>query len=94
MSEEEVMTALRRLKVETGSLACLGCGYEHKCSTTGCAILRSAEAVITALQAEVRRQKQALEWSVKVDDLHQRTEADLRAEIDRLVIRFGMEGRV
>lgn len=27
MKIEELITALRGLKVETGSLACLGCGY-------------------------------------------------------------------
>ena len=37
-----LLRALRRLKVETGSLACFGCGYEHNCSTHGCAILREA----------------------------------------------------
>ena len=38
--------ALRRLSVETGSLACLGCGYEHKCTISGCAIIRSAIALL------------------------------------------------
>ena len=34
-----LIEALEHLKVETGSLACLGCGYEHNCSTEGCAIM-------------------------------------------------------
>lgn len=42
MKRDELIGALRRLKVETGSLACLGCGREHNCSTQGCAILREA----------------------------------------------------
>ena len=42
MDYTKTMRALRRLKVETGSLACLGCGYEHNCSTHGCAIIRNA----------------------------------------------------
>lgn len=42
-----LIKALEQLKVETGSLACLGCGYEHNCSTKGCAIIRDA---ITALR--------------------------------------------
>ena len=43
MSEEkQLLKALRHLKVETGSLACFGCGWEHNCSTEGCAILREA----------------------------------------------------
>lgn len=39
---EELIKAMRRLKVETGSLVCLGCGHEHNCSTRGCAIIREA----------------------------------------------------
>lgn len=40
--KKTLLDALRKLKVQTGSLACLGCGYEHNCSTQGCAILREA----------------------------------------------------
>lgn len=29
MKIDELIKALRGLKVETGSLACLGCGHEH-----------------------------------------------------------------
>lgn len=43
-----LIKALEQLKVETGSLACLGCGYEHNCSTKGCAILRKAEFAVGA----------------------------------------------
>lgn len=42
MRDEELIAALRRLKVETGSLACLGCGYEHDCGIHGCAVIRMA----------------------------------------------------
>lgn len=42
MNQTELIAALERLKVETGSLVCLGCGYEHSCSTHGCAIIREA----------------------------------------------------
>lgn len=38
----KLILALNGLKVETGSLACMGCGYEHNCSTNGCAIIREA----------------------------------------------------
>lgn len=44
MSDRELLAALRRLKVQTGSLACLGCGYEHDCGVHGCRILREAVA--------------------------------------------------
>ena len=42
MKDNELITALKRLKVETGSLVCLGCGYADNCSIHGCAIIRAA----------------------------------------------------
>ena len=39
----DLLRAIRRLKVETGSLACFGCGYERDCGIHGCAILREVE---------------------------------------------------
>lgn len=44
MRDEDLLAALRRLKVETGSLVCLGCGYEDDCGVHGCAILRKTIA--------------------------------------------------
>lgn len=46
MDQKEVLKALRHLKVETGSLACLGCGHENSCSTRGCAVIRAAIEVL------------------------------------------------
>ena len=43
MRDEDLLAALRRLKVQTGSLACLGCVHEHDCGIHGCAVLRAAE---------------------------------------------------
>ena len=42
MRRNELIQALRQLKVQTGSLACLGCGHEHNRSIEGCAIIREA----------------------------------------------------
>lgn len=52
MTTNDLLEALARLRVETGSLACLGCGREHNCSTHGCAILRAAADLIERLTAE------------------------------------------
>lgn len=43
MNDKGLLAALGRLKVETGSLACMGCGYEQNCGVHGCAVLRAAE---------------------------------------------------
>lgn len=42
MDYTTTVQALKQLEVETGSLACLGCGFEHQCSTHGCAIICNA----------------------------------------------------
>lgn len=42
MSNDELIQALRRMKVELGSYACVGCGHEYNCGLHGCAILRKA----------------------------------------------------
>ena len=52
MTTNDLLEALARLRVETGSLACLGCGREHNCSTHGCAILRATADLIERLTAE------------------------------------------
>ena len=62
MRDQELVNALRRLKVETGSLACLGSGHEHNCGMSGCAIMREAadrianqSTHIAALQQEIEK---------------------------------------
>lgn len=50
MNTQDLIRAIHRLKVETGSLTCFGCGYEHSCSVRGCAILRSAAAALKKKQ--------------------------------------------
>lgn len=60
MRDQELVNAIRRLKVETGSLACMGCGHEHNCGVSGCAVMREAadrianqNTHILALQREI-----------------------------------------
>lgn len=81
MSDRELIAALRRLKVETGSLVCVGCGYEHDCGIHGCAILRKT---IAWLEKRWQRTGPAASWSAgmsaKVNPRRvPRTEADVAA---------------
>lgn len=55
MKNEEIVKALRRLKVETGSLACMGCGREHNCGILGCRIVREAAELIEKLTERCAR---------------------------------------
>ena len=53
MTDKELIAAMRRLSVETGSLACVGFGREHSCGIHGCAILRKAAARLEALEDQL-----------------------------------------
>lgn len=55
MKTEEIVQALRRLKVETGSLACMGCGYEQSCGVHGCRIMREGLDLVECLTARCAR---------------------------------------
>lgn len=58
----KLIDALKRMKVETGSLVCLGCGYENSCGIRGCAILRNA-AMQLELLAECFSDKTVLDFA-------------------------------
>lgn len=49
MTISELIKALRSLKIQTNSFACLGCGHEHNCDIHGCAIIREAAERIESL---------------------------------------------
>ena len=62
MKDKDLVNAIRRLKVETRSLACIGCGHGHNCGDSGCAIMREAadrianqSTHIAALQQEIEK---------------------------------------
>ena len=62
MKTPDLIKALEQLKVQTGSLACLGCGHEHNCGVHGCALLREAVAQLYGLEhmvKHVRKQRNA-----------------------------------
>lgn len=46
MDNKSLATRLRQMAVNTGTLNCLGCGYEHSCSTRGCAVLKNAAEIV------------------------------------------------
>ena len=71
MDFSATLAALRRLRVETGSLVCFGCGHEHNCSTHGCAILRHA----------VEHMEAALSNYDSLSALVHRLETELKSEI-------------
>lgn len=79
MQKKKVIAALKRLKVQTGSLACCGCGREHNCGIHGCAIIRHAEAAI-----EQAISPEDFAAAAKERDEANRRVRELEAEVERL----------
>ena len=46
-SNQEIAEKLRDMAVNTGTLNCLGCGFEQNCSGHGCAVLKQAAELIS-----------------------------------------------
>lgn len=67
MKDTELVTALRQLKVNTKSIACLGCGYENKCSTKGCRLIGLAADMIDKYASATDIIKTAYEESKGAD---------------------------
>lgn len=80
MKTEEILAAMRRLKVETGSLACMGCGREHDCGIHGCRIVREAAELIEKLTDRCARYAEEI--------------ADVGIMLDQMAIEFKVEDAV
>lgn len=76
MDYMSTLQALRNLKVETGSLACLGCGHEHNCGIHGCAILRNA---VEFMEAEYAFHEHADSLIKRMDALLHQDDSELEA---------------
>lgn len=61
MRDEDLLAELRRMRVETGSLVCLGCGRECDCGIHGCAILRETIAFVEKKLAKAVAVKEEME---------------------------------
>ena len=82
MTNRELAELLRQIKVETGSLMCLGCGYEHNCGVHGCNIMHmAADALgnssrhVETLQKEIERLRAQLPRWIPVEERLPATES-------------------
>lgn len=76
MTNEETVRSLRHLKIQTGGIQCLGCGYEHDCSIHGCRIMREAADLIEQQAAGIEELREKVpEWipvTERLPELEQR----------------------
>lgn len=66
MKTDELIKSLQSLKVQTGSLDCLGCGHEHSCGVHGCAIMREAVTQLIEQNGWINARERLLERGVPV----------------------------
>lgn len=89
MRTEALIDALQHLKVETGSLACAGCGHEHNCSTKGCAIIREAAARLEYL-LEFFTEQSAQDLSTQIVDVLKNQMVDtIQGRMKEIVLETG-----
>lgn len=50
MNRVQLIHGLRQLKVQTGSLACMGCRHDDNCGINGCALIRAAIEQLEVIQ--------------------------------------------
>ena len=65
MKTDELIESLGRLKVQTGSLVCLGCGHEHNCDLHGCAIMREAAVRLSLYEHALKQVTKERDAAVK-----------------------------
>lgn len=89
MTRPELIRALRRMKAETGSLVCLGCGHEHNCDIQGCAIIRAAAEELEKIYPLTTQHFVSRKLFDDMKELGQRADESLReqtrAELGRWV---------
>lgn len=90
---EQIIDLLRNTKVETGSLMCFGCGYEHHCGIHGCAIMNMAadrlandQTHIAALQQEIKKLRSDRRWIPVTERLPEVWRNDETAELVNYMI--------
>ena len=81
-----IIDALKRMRVETGSLVCLGCGHEHHCGHYGCTVINAAINAIVTLQEQLTASE------IVRKDLGQQVSA-LGADNDQLRKAYAAIGR-
>lgn len=91
MNRGQLIHGLRQLKVQTGSLACMGCQHEDNCGIMGCALIRAAVEHLEVFQGfEEWMQKQAKKQATSDkkqamgDDLDESTQKASGERITRL----------
>lgn len=101
MERDEIASGLRRQRVETGSIACLGCGWENSCGVHGCRILREAadmlendESQTVALQRELALRQAQLDCASASAEKLRRQNGELRdaaAQVTKLAAEAAVE---
>ena len=94
MTDRELIWAIHRMKVETGSLACMGCGRENNCSIHGCAIIRVAADRLTAVLGELERVTRERDAAVEcIQFIATYMELDSMKDIRKMIETWKADGR-
>lgn len=65
LNQKDLIKVLKRMKVETGSLVCLGCAYEHNCGVHGCRILRETVSMLEDVRLRPIGDEEAVDRAIQ-----------------------------
>lgn len=101
MKRDEIVAGLRRQRVETGSIACLGCGWENSCGVRGCRIMQAAadmlendESQTVALQRELALRQAQLDCAAASSAVLKKQNEQMRdaaAQVTKLAAEAAVE---
>lgn len=101
MKRDEIVSGLRRQRVETGSIACLGCGWENSCGVRGCRIMQAAadmlendESQTIALQRELALRQAQLDCAAASSAVLKKQNEQMRdaaAQVTKLAAEAAVE---
>lgn len=101
MTRDEIVSGLRQRRLETGSIACLGCGWENGCGIRGCRIMQEAadmlendESQAVALQRELALRQAQLDCAAASSAVLKKQNEQLRdaaAQVTKLAAEAAVE---
>lgn len=85
MEFKKLISALNGLKIQTGGIICLGCGYEHSCSTRGCKIIRETVDTLKLQSKRIERYSEMLHNAMdfRCDKCEYSRDNDMRCMCDK-----------
>lgn len=83
---DEFMRQLHIVSIERRPEACLGCGFEHRCSTHGCAVIKTASEQLKAYRATKHTPEECTAAFTELDTLKRNPPVQVESSVLELAM--------